>query len=159
MLNHVQRIFNILQMNTQTLKTMFSSVRIDYPTPDDVYKQLNDEFDFTLDPCANLENAKCRNFYTAEQDGLSKKWTGKVYMNPPYGRDIGRWIAKAYRSVTQKECELVVALIPSRTDTRWWHDYVMKADEIRFVKGRIKFDGKNSAPFPSAIVIWRAQSC
>ena len=138
------------------LEVHFKSMRLDYPTPDEVFRQLDEEFHFTLDPCATSENAKCPTYFTPEIDGLKQKWFGRVFMNPPYGREIGKWMKKAYEECKIKgNCELVVCLIPSRTDTRWWHDYVMKADEIRFIKGRLKFDGKNSAPFPSCIVIFR----
>jgi phage N-6-adenine-methyltransferase len=128
----------------------FSSLTVEWPTPIGLFNQLNEEFDFTLDPCSTDDNAKCERHYTKAEDGLSKSWKGeRVFMNPPYS-EVGTWVQKAY-----EEDALVVALIPSRTDTRWWHRYVMQADEIRFVKGRLKFgDATNSAPFPSAIVIW-----
>lgn len=130
----------------------FSSLTVEWPTPQAVFDLLDREFSFTLDPCSTDENAKCEKHYTKAEDGLSKSWKGeRVFMNPPYS-EVGTWVQKAY-----EEDALVVALIPSRTDTRWWHRYVMKADEIRFVKGRLKFGAAtNSAPFPSAIVVWRS---
>jgi len=141
------------------LEVHFKSTRLDHATPDAVFKQLDEEFHCTLEPCATPENAKCEEYFTPEVDGLKQEWHGRVFMNPPYGREIGKWMRKAYEECKVKgNCELVVCLIPSRTDTRWWHDYVMKADEIRFIKGRLKFDGKNSAPFPSCIVIYRRES-
>ena len=129
-------------------KGLTTSLRGDWETPQDLFDTLNKEFHFTLDVCANNGNAKCKNYYS--EASLLKRWEGICWMNPPYGREIGRWIKKAYESGTT-----VVCLLPSRTDTAWWHDYCLKG-EIRFIKGRLKFVGsKNSAPFPSAIVIFR----
>jgi len=134
---------------------MFSSKTPEWGTPQEFFDALNKEFHFTLDPCATKENAKCRRFYTVKDDGLSKPWTGRVFMNPPYGRGINAWVKKAYESATGGGAEVVVCLLPSRTDTAWFWDYCMKG-EIRFIRGRLKFgDGKNSAPFPSAVVIFR----
>ena len=119
------------------------------------YDKLNEEFHFTLDPCASTENAKCMKFYTKEQDGLAQDWSGeRVFMNPPYGKTIGLWMRKARVMGT---VTLVVCLVHARTDTRWWHENVEKiATEVRFIKGRLKFGGsKNSAPFPSAVVIYK----
>jgi phage N-6-adenine-methyltransferase len=116
---------------------------------------LNDEFHFSLDVCATEETAKCRRYFTKEDDALSMEWSGVCWMNPPYGRKIGVWLKKAYESTISNDAT-VVCLIPARTDTAWWHDYVMKANEIRFIRGRLKFgDAKNSAPFPSAIVVFQ----
>lgn len=131
----------------------FSSKTDLWETPQDIFDKLNSEFRFELDVCAIPENAKCINYFTPEQDGLTKEWNGTCWMNPPYGREIIYWIRKAYES--SKNGVTVVCLVPARTDTKWWHDYVMKG-EIRFIRGRLKFGGqKNSAPFPSAIVIFR----
>ena len=132
----------------------FSSKTDNWATPQSFYDRLNDEFMFTLDPCADKDNSKCARYFTKEDDGLVQDWAGeRVFMNPPYGRVIGDWIRKAYEESLKDA--LVVALIPARTDTRYWHDYVMRAKEIRLVKGRLKFgDGRNSAPFPSAVVVW-----
>jgi phage N-6-adenine-methyltransferase len=130
----------------------FSSKTDKWETPQDLFDTLNEEFNFTLDVCALPENAKCKKFFTPKQNGLIQNWNGRCWMNPPYGREIGKWMKKAYES--HKDGTLVVCLIPSRTDTKWWHNYAMKG-EIRFIKGRLKFGGaKNSAPFPSAIVIF-----
>lgn len=130
---------------------MFSSSTDLWSTPDDIFKKLNDEFGFTLDVCATSENHKCSKYYTKEQDGLSKEWDGICWMNPLYGKEIAQWVKKAYES----GC-IVVCLVPARTDTKWWHEYCMESSEIRFVKGRLKFgNSKNSAPFPSAIVVFR----
>ena len=144
-------------MDKTTQGVMFSSKSNDWETPADFYNQLDAEFGFTLDPCASPSSSKCSSFYTADDDGLSKDWKGHtVFMNPPYGRKIGNWIQKAYEE-GEKSNTRVVALIPARTDTKYWHNYCMKATEIRFVKGRLKFghgNTKNSAPFPSAVVIF-----
>jgi phage N-6-adenine-methyltransferase len=142
-------------MNESTLKTMFSSETDLWATPQDFYDRLHAEFDFELDPCCNAENHKCWKYFTAEVDGLAQTWAPyTTYMNPPYGRVIGDWLRKAYEE--SRKGATVVCLIPARTDTKYWHDYVMKAAEIRFVKGRLKFGGsKNSAPFPSAVVVFR----
>lgn len=126
-----------------------------WETPQDFFDELNKEFNFEIDVCALPENAKCVKFYTPRDDGLQQKWEGVCWMNPPYGRKIGMWIRKAYHSSQQGAT--VVCLIPARTDTKWWHDYVMKG-EVRFVRGRLKFgNAKNSAPFPSAVVIFKKE--
>jgi len=124
-----------------------------WATPQGFYDDLNKEFNFTLDPCATHQNAKCDRYYTKEDDGLSKDWNGEtVFCNPPYGREIAPWVQKC---LTTKG-GVRVALLPARTDTRWFHDYIYGKAEIRFVKGRLKFgDSKNSAPFPSMVVILR----
>ena len=144
-------------MDKKMQGVMFSSKSNDWATPQDFYNQLDAEFGFTLDPCASPHNTKCDNFYTEDEDGLVKDWGGNtVFMNPPYGRKIGNWIKKAYEE-GEKSNTRVVALIPARTDTKYWHNYCMKATEIRFVKGRLKFgqgNTKNSAPFPSAVVVF-----
>ena len=136
------------------MKVHFSSQTVEWPTDQKVFDDLNAEFNFTLDPCCTKESAKCGRYFTKEDDGLSQSWDGhRVFMNPPYGREIGEWLKKAY--ISSQHGAVVVCLIPSRTDTKWWHEYVMKG-EIRFIKGRLKFGGhKNSAPFPSAIVVFR----
>jgi len=126
-----------------------------HATPQDFFDELNLEFGFEVDVCAMPSNAKCETYYTPEQDGLNQHWEGVCWMNPPYGREIGKWMEKAYNSSLSGAT--VVCLVPSRTDTRWWHKHAMKG-EIRFIKGRLKFgDAKNSAPFPSALVIFRGQ--
>jgi hypothetical protein len=120
------------------------SQRGDWKTPKALYQALNAEFGFDCDPCPPNHTT----------DGLVMEWGGVSFVNPPYGHVIGKWVAKAYEEATKGKT--VVLLIPSRTDTRWWHDYCMKADEIRFVKGRLHFDdAPTGAPFPSAIVIFR----
>lgn len=121
----------------------FMSQRLDWQTPKDVYDKLNAEFNFDFDPCP----------HNPTFDGLSTEWGGSNFVNPPYGNEIPKWIKKGYEE--HQKGKTVVFLIPSRTDTRWWHDYIMKASQIRFIKGRLKFDGsKNSAPFPSAVIVF-----
>lgn len=130
----------------------FSSETDNWSTPQDFYDKLNAKFDFTLDPCASDSNHKADKFYTAEDDGLAQSWDGeRVFMNPPYGRQIGAWMKKASEADA-----LVVCLVPARVDTRWWHDSVIaNGGEVHFIKGRLKFgDSANSAPFPSALVIF-----
>lgn len=142
-------------MNTDA---MFSSATDNWSTPQDFFDKLNDEFHFTLDVCADENNHKCEHYYTKEIDGLSRPWIGRVWCNPPYGRKIGEWVRRAlFVSVAGNT---VVMLLPARTDTKWFHDYIYKRDnvEIRFIKGRLKFGGcKNSAPFPSMVVIFRSK--
>lgn len=131
---------------------LFTSETDQWATPLHFFELLNKEFNFELDVCADEFNAKTSKFYNEEMDGLKQEWSGIVWMNPPYGREIGKWVKKAYESSLQGAT--VVCLLPSRTDTKWWHDYCMHG-EIRLVKGRLKFgDATNSAPFPSAVVIF-----
>ena len=133
---------------------LYSSESEVWETPKDLFDKLDAELHFDTDVCALPSNAKCTSFFTPEQDGLKQKWEGVCWMNPPYGRKIGAWMRKALEAKTT-----VVCLVPARTDTKWWHDYAMKASEIRFVKGRLKFgDSKNSAPFPSAIIVFREKN-
>ena len=130
---------------------MFSSKTDLWETPQDFFDALNEEFGFDLDVCAIPENAKCKRYYTPEQDGLAHPWTGVVWCNPPYGRQLHRWVEKAANSAAT-----VVMLLPARTDTRWFHDYIYGKAEVRFVRGRLKFGGsKNSAPFPSMVCIFK----
>ena len=130
----------------------FSSESDNWATPQELFDKLNQVHQFTLDVCASPENAKCPAYFTKEQDGLKQHWSGSIWMNPPYGREISKWMEKAYQEGINGNN--VVCLVPARTDTAWWHDYAMKG-EITFLRGRLKFGGhKNSAPFPSAIVIF-----
>ncbi len=140
-------------MNTEL---MFSSKDQTWETPIDFFKKIDEEFNFNLDPCCMKETAKCKRYFTPEDDGLLQDWSGhNVFMNPPYGREQSKWIEKAYCE-SKKDNTLVVCLIPSRTDTKIWHDVIFPNAEVRFVKGRLKFgDGSNSAPFPSALVIFK----
>lgn len=136
-----------------------SSNTDEWATPQDLFDRLDACFHFTLDPCATEENHKAPKFYTREQDGLKQDWGGEViWCNPPYGRTIGEWIKRC-----AEHQGIAVMLIPARTDTRWWHQYINGNPNasVHFIKGRLKFGGaKNSAPFPSAIVIfanWRIE--
>ena len=135
---------------------MMTSNRDDWETPTDLFEQLNMIYRFTLDPCSNGNNAKVANHFTVQDDGLSQDWSGRVFVNPPYGRAIGDWIAKCHESA--KDCECVVALIPSRTDTKWFHEHVLHKASILFVKGRLKFETDGvpgqSAPFPSLLAVY-----
>lgn len=135
---------------------MFTSNTDEWYTPQDFFQMLDNEFHFDLDPCATHDNHKCEKYFTKEQDGLSQKWGGhKVFCNPPYGRAIGDWVKKSYEESQNPET-LVVMLIPARTDTKWFHDYIYNKAEVRFIKGRLKFGGsKNSAPFPSMVVVFK----
>lgn len=136
---------------------MFSSNSNEWATPQDFYNELHKEFNFNLDPCATPENAKCEKYFTIEDDGLKQNWGGQtVFCNPPYGRDIGKWVEKSYRESLNGST--VVMLIPARTDTKYFHDFIFGKAEVRFIRGRLKFgNSKNSAPFPSAVVIFRAK--
>lgn len=128
----------------QKFKGLMTSLTPHWATPKWLYDELNREFHFDFDPCPLNSNF----------NGLTVPWGKRNYINPPYGRAITQWIVKAYE--VSAGGGLCVMLLPARTDTRWWHEYVMKAYEIRFIRGRLKFgDSKNSAPFPSAIVIFK----
>lgn len=135
----------------------FSSASHTWETPQDFFDKLNKEFGFELDVCASSENAKVSRFFDEDQDGLSQDWAPYVcWMNPPYGREIKKWMRKAYLESTKGA--VVVCLVPARTDTAWWHDYAARG-KTRFIRGRLKFSGsKNSAPFPSAVVVFRPSS-
>ena len=146
---------------------MFSSKSDEWETPQDLFDKLNKEFNFTLDPCATKDNHKCNKYYTIEDDGLSKDWSGEtVFVNPPYGRSIGKWVKKCYEEYLKGTT--VVMLIPSRTDTKWFHQYIYNKTEFRLLKGRLKFVNRlfpswneegnyklSPAPFPSMIVIYK----
>ena len=134
----------------------FSSKSDLWATPQNFFNKYNDVYNFEIDVCANLQNAKCKIYFDIEQNGLNQEWIGRCWMNPPYGRDISKWMKKAYESSLLGA--VVVCLVPSRTDTKWWHDYAMKGN-IEFIKGRLKFGGhNNSAPFPSAIVVFNGDN-
>ena len=147
-------------VNKMMTSGMYSSKDPTWATPPEVYEPLNAEFNFTLDVCANPNNAKHINFFTPEDDGLAQSWKGhRCWMNPPYGREIAKWVKKAHDE-HKKHGITVVCLLPARTDTAYFHDYIYHKAEIRFLRGRVKFinaDGRplNSAPFPSMIVIYR----
>lgn len=140
-------------MNTDV---MFSSEDITWATPQEYFDKVNEEFNFNTDVCATRSNAKCKHFYSPKENGLLQEWKGTCWMNPPYGKTIKDWIAKA--SLESKRGVTTVALLPARTDTRWFHDYIYEQHDVRFIKGRLKFSGaKSSAPFPSMLVIFKPQ--
>ena len=131
----------------------FSSKTDLWYTPQDFFKKYDDVYKFETDVCATDDNAKCAKYYTEEMDGLSQEWRGVCWMNPPYGRIIGKWLKKA---VTESQQGIrVVSLLPARTDTTWWHEYVLPHGYVHFLRGRVRFEGaKYAAPFPSAIVVF-----
>lgn len=136
-------------------KGLFSSAKDDWETPQEFFDEWNKQFHFTIDACANDSNHKCNRYFSKEQNGLEQDWGGEiVWCNPPYGKSIVQWVRKCWIE-SQKSRTKVVALLPARTDTRWFHDYVYGKAVIYFVKGRLKFGRqKNSAPFPSMVCIW-----
>ncbi len=136
------------------LRIHFSSRSCEWPTPQPLFDALNRIHQFTLDPAANHFNHKTAHYYTIKEDGLAQVWTGNVFLNPPYSRLLYPWVEKAYE--TGRRGHLVVALLPARTDVRWFSDFVLRSAEICFVRGRIRFQGGTaSAPFPSIIVSFR----
>ena len=138
-------------------EVLFSSKKQDWATPQDFFDKLDAEFHFTLDPCADDQNHKCKKYFTEEQDGLKQDWSDeRVFCNPPYGRDVQKWVKKCFDETHTGNCDLAVMLLHARTDARWFHDYIYhKADEVRFVKGRLKFGGQTvNAPFPSMVVVF-----
>lgn len=140
---------------SRVLAVHFSTGPDGWSTPQDLYDELHAEFDFDLDVCAEAGNAKCERFFTEKDDGLKQRWTGTCWMNPPYGDVIPLWVSKALRS--SEEGATVVCLVPARVDTGWWWDNCRQG-EIRFLRGRLKFGGGvNSAPFPSAVVVFPAE--
>ncbi|AFK05449.1 DNA N-6-adenine-methyltransferase (plasmid) [Emticicia oligotrophica DSM 17448] len=139
------------------IKAIFSCKTTNWETPQDLFDELDKQYNFTLDVCATSENAKCNEFFTPEIDGLKQEWKGMCWMNPPYGREIGKWVRKAHLEVITGRCR-IIALLPARTDTKWFHEWVLNKHEIKFIKGRLRFsDSKNSAPFPSMLVIFEGR--
>lgn len=135
-------------------EVMFSSKTDLWETPQDFFEKLDQEFGFELDVCALPENAKCSRYFSPMDDGLEQDWTGVCWCNPPYGREIEKWVKKAYISAI--EGATVVMLLPARTDTRWFHDWIYGKTEIRFIRGRLKFGGAEyNAPFPNMVVVFR----
>lgn len=133
-------------------QSWFNRPKIDYETPDDIFVPLNTEFNFTLDVCASPDNAKCEKFFTIDDDGLSKEWNGTCWMNPPFGREMKKWVKKAFAEWNRGNT--VVCLLPARTNTVWWHDWVMKGS-VRFIKGEVTFKGqKNGLWMPMSIVVF-----
>lgn len=141
-------------MNKQSQKVVFSSAKDEWATSQDFYDGLNSRYNFTLDPCADSTNSKCSTFFTEAQDGLSQDWGGHtVFCNPPYSK-AKEWVKKGYEE-SKKLNTTVVMLVAARTDTKFFHDYCLKADKVFFIKSRLKFGGStNSAPFPSIVVVF-----
>lgn len=144
------------------MNVLFSSASEEWGTPQDLFDELNSVYNFTLDPSASDYNHKCEKYFTKDDDGLSKSWSGEtVFCNPPYGRHIGDWVKKAYDESLKGT--KIIMLIPARTDTRWFHDYIYKKNNVRveFIRGRLKFvdclnreKKANSATFPSMLVFF-----
>jgi phage N-6-adenine-methyltransferase len=133
---------------------MFTNASDEWETPGEFFDAVDAVYHFTLDVCATSANAKCGRYYKKEENGLLMSWRGVCWMNPPYGREISLWVRKAYESSFEAGT-VVVCLLPARTDTKWWHDYVLsRAETIAFIKGRLRFSGKGPAPFPSALVVF-----
>ena len=131
----------------------FSSKTDDHSTPQWLFDKLNQQYKFELDVCASDKNHKCAIYFSKQDDGLTKAWSGSVWMNPPYGRTIGSWVKKAYESSLTGAT--VVCLLPARTDTSWFHDYCLRGN-VEFIRGRLKFNNaKNNAPFPSMLVVFK----
>ena len=151
-------------MDKTTMKLMFSCERKDWGTPQDFFDELNKEFKFTLDPCCTEKTKKCKKYYTPETNGLKQDWGGeRVFVNPPYGREIKHWVKKCFEE-SKKPNTTIVLLIPARTDTSYFHDYVYGKAELRFIRGRLKFYNPDSnlnkekwtgAPFPSMLAIFK----
>lgn len=141
-------------MNTEV---MFRSKTDQWSTPQDFFDKLNQEFCFSLDPCADETNHKCEKYFTEQDNGLIQDWTNEtVFCNPPYGRETQHWVKKCFSEVYFGGCPCAVMLIPARTDTQWFHKYIYKKAEIRFIKGRLKFGNSNNyAPFPSMVVVFK----
>lgn len=144
-----------MTLHNHSRSVLTAQGRKTWETPAAWFRYLDLEFGFTLDPCCEPDTAKCPRYYTPEDDGLSRSWADeRVFMNPPYGRDITAWMRKAYEE-SRDNGALVVCFVPARVETRWWHDYAVKG-EVRFPVGRVKFEGSTeNAPFPVAIVVFR----
>jgi phage N-6-adenine-methyltransferase len=133
---------------------MFTSASGEWETPREFFDAVNAIYRFDFDVCATHANAKCGRYFTKEENSLTQTWSGVCWMNPPYGREISLWVRKAYEA-SLASGTVVVCLLPARTDTKWWHDYVIAhAESIRFIRGRLRFSGKGPAPFPSALVVF-----
>lgn len=134
-------------------KIVFSKKSDKWNTPIDFYNKLNNLYSFDLDPCSDNNNLKTKNFYTEKENGLIQKWKGNVFCNPPYS-NIKQWVKKC--SEEKYNCNIIVLLIPARTDTKYFHEYIYNQCDIEFIKGRLKFgNSKNSAPFPSMLVFFK----
>ena len=143
---------------------LLSSKNMNWCTPQKFFNELDSEFHFTLDAAATVVSAKCRKYFTREDDGLQRSWQGeRVFCNPPYGTELSKWVKKAYEESLNPDT-LIVMLIPARTDTKYFHEYIYGKAEIRFIKGRLKFTDEegnrySSVPFPSMLVIFGGDIC
>lgn len=145
-------------------RALFSSNKDDWETPQALFDSLNAKYHFAIDLAASKDNAKCDRYFSIDDDSLSKDWSenfgGAMYLNPPYGRNIGKWVNKAYET-SLKVTVPIVLLIPSRTDTSYWHDYIFGKANIKFIRGRLKFEHNgvhgSPAPFPSAIIVYNGE--
>ncbi|CAK1244316.1 MULTISPECIES: DNA N-6-adenine-methyltransferase [Fructobacillus] len=139
-------------------KVLFSSKKDDWETPTDLFEKLNKKFKFDLDACANDSNHKLSNYYSVGNSCLEHDWQGNVFMNPPYGRDMYSFIKKAYEEHLRDKNRFIVMLIPSRTDTKYWHEFIQDKAVVKFIRGRLKFEvsgqPKDAAPFPSCLVVY-----
>ena len=136
-------------------KGLTSTGNIVAETPKYLFDKISSIFNFSLDVCALPENAKCESYYTPKDDGLSKPWRGGVWCNPPYGREISSWVRKAYEESQKEYNSFVLMLLPARTDTKWWWDWVQGKATLFFIKGRVKFGDHNvGAPFPSVLALY-----
>lgn len=140
---------------SHSMSVLCSSKCMTWATPRRWFDALDLEFGFTLDPCCLPETARCDRFFTPEDDGLNQSWADeRVFMNPPYGRELIRWMRKAYTEARDHGA-LVVCLVPARVDTEWWHSFAARASEVRFPKGRVKNPDGQSWPFPVAVIVFR----
>ncbi|MFY7908427.1 MAG: DNA N-6-adenine-methyltransferase [Emticicia sp.] len=146
--------FLMNDLKRMNIKAFFSHKNTVWSTPQGFFDELDKKYNFTTDVCATSENTKCAIFFSPETDGLQQEWTGTCWMNPPYGKEISSWVKKAHLEVSTGKCK-VIALLPARTDTKWFHELILGKYKVEFIKGRLKFsDSKNSAPFPSMLVIF-----
>lgn len=139
--------------------SMFTSNKEDWETPQELFEELNKEFNFEIDVAASDENAKLPKYYTKKKNALNEVWEGNVFCNPPYGKQLAKWVKKAHDEYERDQNRVIVLLIPARTDTSYWHDYIFGKAIIRFLRGRLKFEVSgqaaiNAAPFPSAVIIF-----
>lgn len=145
-----------MSMTATQLAAQFSTGKIEYETPQPLFDEWDAQFNFTLDVAASSSNAKCSCYYTEEDDAMAQTWTGRCWMNPPYGYSIHKWVKKAHDSARDNNA-LVCCLLPARTETRWFHDYCVNG-EVTFLKGRVQFSGIGiNAPFPNMIVVFYPQ--
>lgn len=137
---------------------MFSSKKMDWETPQEFFNNLNKKFKFDLDACASDDNHKCDNYFTENDNALEQDWIGNVFVNPPYGRAMSKFVEKAYQEHMRDTDRFIVMLIPARTDTTYWHGFIQNKATVKFLKGRLKFEvngvSTDPAPFPSALVVY-----